>query len=161
SNLAAAYGVAVTGSMMIDTIVVFVVVQVYWGWSLPRAVLLCGALFVVDLVFTSATLMKVVEGGWFPILIAAIVFTLLSTWYKGRGILHGHMREDSIPVERFVARVTDKHPLRVPGTALFLTSDLVNVPFTLLHNLKHNKVLHERVALVSIVTEEHPFVRND
>jgi KUP system potassium uptake protein len=160
SKLASAYGVAVTGSLMIDTIVAFVVVQFAWGWTLPRAVLVCGVLMAVDLVFFGATLLKIVEGGWFPLLVGAVIFTLLSTWYKGRNILRSQMREDAIPVEKFVARVTDKHPIRVPGTAIFLTSDLVNIPFTLLHNLKHNKVLHERTVFLSVATEDRPFVRD-
>ena len=160
SNLASAYGVAVTGSLLIDTIVAFVVVQIVWGWSLPRALIVCGALFAVDIVFFSATMLKIVEGGWFPLLVGAIVFLLLSTWYKGRNILRTQMREDSIPIEKFVSRVTDKHPIRVSGTAIFLTGDLSNVPFTLLHNLKHNKVLHERIVFMSVATEDQPFVRD-
>jgi KUP system potassium uptake protein len=160
SKLASAYGVAVTGSLMIDTIVAFVVVQFVWGWSLPRAVLVCGVFFAIDLVFFGATLLKIVDGGWFPLLVGALIFTLLSTWYKGRNILRSQMREDAIPVEKFVSRVTDTHPMRVPGTAVFLTSDLVNVPFTLLHNLKHNKVLHERTVFLSVATEDRPFVRD-
>ena len=108
--------------------------------------------------FFSSHLLKVVDGGCFPLLIGAIVFVLLTTWYKGRQILRSQMREDSIPIEKFVSRVTDAKPQRVPGTAVFLTSDLVNVPFTLLHNLKHNKVLHERTVFMSIATEDRPFV---
>ena len=160
SDLASAYGVAVTGSLLIDTIVAFVVVQLVWGWSLPRALLLCGVLFAIDLVFFSSTLLKITDGGWFPLLVGSIVFLLLSTWHKGRNILHSQMREDSIPIEKFVSRVTDKHPMRVSGTAIFLTGDLANVPFTLLHNLKHNKVLHDRVVFMSVATEDRPFVRD-
>ncbi|MCC6471155.1 MAG: potassium transporter Kup [Alphaproteobacteria bacterium] len=160
SNLASAYGIAVTGCLMIDTIQAFVVVQVVWGWSLPRALVLCGALFAVDTVFFSSNLLKVVDGGWFPLLVGAVVFVLLSTWYKGRNILRSQMREDSIPVEKFVSRVNDKYPMRVPGTAVFLTSDLINIPFTLLHNLKHNKVLHERTVFLSVATEDRPFVND-
>ncbi|MCC7045341.1 MAG: potassium transporter Kup [Alphaproteobacteria bacterium] len=160
SNLASAYGIAVTGCLMIDTIQAFVVVQVVWGWSLPRALAVCGALFAVDTVFFSSNLLKVIDGGWFPLLVGAVVFVLLSTWYKGRNILRNQMREDSIPVEKFVSRVNDKHPMRVPGTAVFLTSDLVNIPFTLLHNLKHNKVLHERTVFLSVATEDRPFVND-
>lgn len=158
SNLASAYGIAVTGCLIIDTVQAFVVVQAVWGWSLPRALILCGALFAIDLVFFSANLLKVIDGGWFPLMVGAIIFTLMTTWHKGRQILRSQMREDSIPIEKFVSRVTDSKPQRVPGTAVFLTSDLVNVPFTLLHNLKHNKVLHERTVFMSIATEDRPFV---
>ncbi len=160
SELAAAYGIAVTGCLMIDTIQAFVVVQVVWGWPLWRALAVCGALFAVDVVFFSSNMVKVVDGGWFPLLIGAVIFLLLSTWYKGRNILRSQMRDDSIPVEKFVARVTDGRPMRVPGTAVFLTSDLMNVPFTLLHNLKHNKVLHERTVFLSVTTDDRPFVKD-
>ena len=158
SKLASAYGVAVTGSLAIDTLVVFVVVQVYWRWKLWQALLVCGFFLAVDVVFFSSAMLKIADGGWFPLLIGASVFLLLSTWYKGRNILRNQMREDSIPIEKFVARVTDGKPFRVPGTAIFLTGDLVNVPFTLLHNLKHNKVLHNRVVFMSVATEDRPFV---
>ncbi len=161
SELASAYGIAVTACMVIDTIVMFVVVQLYWGWSLPRALLTWGAFLAIDGLFFSSNLLKVVEGGWFPLLVGALVFLLLATWYKGRNILRAQMREDSIPIEKFVSRVTDKSPARVSGTAIFLTGDLTNVPFTLLHNLKHNKVLHQRVVFLSVATEDHPFVRED
>ncbi len=158
SKLASAYGVAVTGSLAIDTLVVFVVVQVYWRWQLWQALLVCGFFLAIDVVFFSSAMLKIADGGWFPLLIGAIVFLLLSTWYKGRSILRSQMREDSIPIEKFVARVTDAKPIRVPGTAIFLTGDLANVPFTLLHNLKHNKVLHNRVVFMSMATEDRPFV---
>jgi KUP system potassium uptake protein len=158
SGLASAYGIAVTACLTIDTLLIFVVVQLYWRWSLWTALLACGALLAMDLVFFGSTLLKLADGGWFPLLIGAAVFLLLSTWHKGRAILLGQMREDSIPVEKFVARVTEGRPLRVPGTAIFLTGDLANVPFTLLHNLKHNKVLHDRVVFMSISTVDRPFV---
>jgi len=159
--LASAYGIAVTGCMAIDTLVIFVVVQTIWGWPLWRAILLCGAFLAVDLLFFSSNLLKLVEGGWFPVMVGAVIFMLMTTWYKGRRILRSQMREDSIPIEKFVSRVTDTRPQRVPGTAIFLTSDLVNVPFTLLHNLKHNKVLHDRVVFMSIATEDQPFVKDE
>jgi KUP system potassium uptake protein len=160
SNLASAYGVAVTGSLAIDTLVVFVVVQLVWRWKLWQALLVCGFFLAIDLVFFSSAMLKIVEGGWFPLVVGAIVFLLLSTWFKGRSILRGQLREDSIPVEKFVARVAEGKPTRVPGTAVFMTSDLVHIPFTLLHNLKHNKVLHDRVVFLSVATEDRPFVRD-
>ncbi len=158
SNLASAYGIAVTACLLIDTMLIFVVVQLYWRWNLWAAVAACGALLAIDLVFFGSTLLKLADGGWFPLMIGGVVFLLLSTWYKGRNILRNQMREDSIPIEKFVARVTDGKPMRVPGTAIFLTGDLANVPFTLLHNLKHNKVLHNRVVFMSVSTEDRPFV---
>jgi KUP system potassium uptake protein len=161
TNLASAYGIAVTGCMVIDTLVIFIVVQFNWGWPLWRAILVCGALLAIDVLFFASNLLKLIEGGWFPVMVGMIIFLLLTTWYKGRQILRSQMREDSIPIEKFVSRVTDAKPQRVPGTAIFLTSDLVNVPFTLLHNLKHNKVLHERTVFMSIATEDQPFVPDD
>ncbi|MGQ0676865.1 MAG: potassium transporter Kup [Rhodospirillales bacterium] len=160
SGLASAYGVAVTGSLLIDTLVAFVVVQVYWRWKPWQALAVCAFFLAVDLVFFSSAMLKIADGGWFPLVVGAAVFLLLSTWHKGRTILRGQMREDSIPLEKFVSRVRDGKPIRVPGTAVFLTGDSVHVPFTLLHNLKHNKVLHDRVALMSVATEDRPFVRD-
>ncbi len=158
TDLASAYGIAVTGCMAIDTLVIFIVVQYNWNWPLWRAIAVCGVLLAIDLLFFASNLLKLVEGGWFPVTVGIIVFGLMTTWHKGRQILRSQMREDSIPIEKFVSRVTDTKPQRVPGTAVFLTSDLVNVPFTLLHNLKHNKVLHERTVFMSIATEDRPFV---
>jgi len=157
-NLANAYGIAVTGTMLIDTICAFVVVRSHWSWSLPKAAAVFGALLLVDLMFVSANLLKVVEGGWFPLLIGLAVFYMLNTWQRGRTMLITQLRDMAVPLESFLARVTDAHPLRVPGTAVFLTGDSQNVPFCLLHNLKHNKVLHQRVILMSVTTEAVPEV---
>ncbi len=157
-NLASAYGIAVTGTMMIDTIMAFVVVRSHWGWSLPKASLVFGGLLVIDLLFVSSNLLKIIEGGWFPLAIGAATFWVLSTWQRGRKILITQLRDIAVPLDGFLARVTDKHPVRVPGTAVFLTADANNVPFCLLHNLKHNKVLHQRVILLSVTTESVPVV---
>jgi len=157
-NLASAYGIAVTGTMMIDTIMAFVVVRSHWGWSLPKASLVFGILLFIDLLFVSSNLLKIVDGGWFPLAIGAATFWVLSTWQRGRKILVTQLRDMAVPLDGFLARVTDKHPVRVPGTAVFLTADANNVPFCLLHNLKHNKVLHQRVILLSVTTESVPVV---
>jgi KUP system potassium uptake protein len=157
-RLASAYGIAVTGTMTIDTIMAFVVVRSHWGWSLPKASLVFGFLLVIDLSFVSSNLLKIVEGGWFPLAIGAATFWVLSTWQRGRKILVTQLRDIAVPLDGFLARVTDKHPVRVPGTAVFLTADANNVPFCLLHNLKHNKVLHQRVILLSVTTESVPVV---
>jgi KUP system potassium uptake protein len=157
-NLASAYGIAVTGTMMIDTIVAFVVARSQWAWSLPKASLVFGGLLVVDLLFVSSNLLKIVEGGWFPLVVGWFIYQLLSTWRRGRKILVTQLRDIAVPLEGFLARVSDKHPVRVPGTAVFLTADSNNVPFCLLHNLKHNKVLHQRVILLSVTTESVPVV---
>jgi len=157
-NLASAYGIAVTGTMTIDTIMAFVVVRSHWGWSLPKASLVFGGLLFIDLLFVSSNLLKIVDGGWFPLTIGAVIFWVLSTWQRGRKILVTQLRDIAVPLDGFLARVSDKHPVRVPGTAVFLTADANNVPFCLLHNLKHNKVLHQRVILLSVTTESVPVV---
>ena len=157
-NLASAYGIAVTGTMMIDTIMAFVVVRSHWGWSLPKAAAVFGGLLIIDLLFVSSNLLKIVDGGWFPLAIGGVTFWVLSTWQRGRKILVTQLRDIAVPLDGFLARVSDKHPVRVPGTAVFLTADANNVPFCLLHNLKHNKVLHQRVILLSVTTESVPIV---
>jgi KUP system potassium uptake protein len=157
-NLAGAYGVAVTGAMLTDTLIAFVVVRSHWGWTLPKALLVFGAFLVVDLAFVGSNLLKIPEGGWFPLLMGLAIFQLLSTWQRGRRILVTQLRDIAVPLDGFLGRVGDKHPLRVPGTAVFLTADANNVPFCLLHNLKHNKVLHQRVILLSVTTESVPVV---
>jgi KUP system potassium uptake protein len=112
----------------------------------------------VDVSFFGANLVKVEEGGWFPLAAAALVFTLMSTWHRGRDLLAEQMRAAGLPLELFLAEIARKSPGRVPGTAVFMTGNVGNVPPVLLHHLKHNKLLHERVVLVSIVTEEVPSI---
>jgi KUP system potassium uptake protein len=159
-NLANAYGIAVSGTMLIDTLMAFVIARSHWQWSLPKAALIFGGFFLVDAMFVSANMLKFVGGGWFPLTIGFAIFQLLTTWHRGRRILVTQLRDIAVPLEGFLARVTDKHPVRVPGTAVFLTADAKNVPFCLLHNLKHNKVLHQRVILLSVTTESVPVVRD-
>jgi KUP system potassium uptake protein len=158
SALAAAYGIAVTGTMIITTLLFHRVVRDLWGWPRLRAFPLTALFLVVDAAFFGANLVKVEEGGWFPLAAAAAVFTLLSTWKRGRLFLAEQMRLAGLPLELFLAEIARKNPQRVPGTAVFMTGNIGNVPPVLLHHLKHNKVLHERVVLVSILTEEIPAV---
>jgi KUP system potassium uptake protein len=158
SALAAAYGIAVTGTMMITTLLFHRVVRDLWGWPRLRAFPLTALFLVVDASFFGANLVKVEEGGWFPLAAAAVVFTLLSTWKRGRGFLAEQMRLAGLPIELFLAEIARKNPQRVPGTAVFMTGNTGNVPPVLLHHLKHNKVLHERVVLVSVLGEEIPNV---
>jgi KUP system potassium uptake protein len=157
-NLASAYGIAVTGTMMIDTLVAFVVARSHWGWTLTKSLLVFGLFLIVDLAFVGSNLLKIVQGGWFPLVIGLVIFQVLTTWQRGRKILVTQLRDIAVPLDGFLGRVTDKHPVRVPGTAVFLTADANNVPFCLLHNLKHNKVLHQRVILLSVTTESVPIV---
>jgi KUP system potassium uptake protein len=158
SNLAAAYGIAVTGTMAIDTILAFVVVYSLWKWN-PYASGLVALMFLtVDLAFFGANSVKIPEGGWFPLIIGAIVFTLLTTWKRGRDLLSEKLQEEAMPIEEFLANLEENPPRRVSGTAVFLTGNRTGVPFALLHNLKHNKVLHETVVIMTVMTEPVPRV---
>jgi KUP system potassium uptake protein len=161
SNLAATYGVAVTGTMTITTLLFAVVASRLWHWPLWRVVLIVGGLLVVDLAFFGANLLKIPDGGWFPLVVAAVVFVLMSTWKRGRDRLSQISNENTLPIELFLADITRRKPVRVPGVAIFLTSVEGGAPPVLLHHLKHNKVLHERVVLMSVRTEEIPVVDED
>jgi KUP system potassium uptake protein len=158
SNLAAAYGVAVTTTMVITTILLSIVAREIWNWSLPKALLILAMFLWIDLSFFGANIVKIHQGGWFPLAIAAIVFTLMTTWRRGRQILNARLAEDSLSVDLFLKDVAAHPPVRVRGTAVFMTRTPEGVPPTLLHNLKHNKVLHEHVVFLTVVTEESPHV---
>jgi len=158
TNLAAAYGVAVTGTMLITTMLFHTVARDLWEWSAPRAWALTTLLLTVDGAFFAANLVKIHEGGWFPLVVAVGIYTLMTTWNRGRARLAAIVRENTLPMDLFLADVARRKPPRVPGTAVFLTSDATGAPPVLLHHLKHNKVLHEKVMLMSVVTEEIPQV---
>ena len=158
SNLAAAYGIAVTGTMAIDTLLASLVAYSLWKKNLWVVVGL-GAFFLsIDLAFFAANLPKIPHGGWFPLVVGALVFTLLATWKKGRALLQKKQSDETLPLEPFLESLMAHPPLRVPGTAVFLTTSHSSVPHALLHNLIHNKVLHERVIFLTAVTEEVPSV---
>ncbi len=157
SNLAAAYGIAVTGAMLIDGILIAVVLFNMWKWNRFLAVGLLALFFTVDLLYFASNLMKVPDGGWFPLLIGAVAFTLLTTWAKGRKLMIDRMSEASLPMEIFIKSAANS-AVRVQGTAVFMTSSANGVPHALLHNLKHNKVLHERVILLTVRIEDVPYV---
>jgi KUP system potassium uptake protein len=158
SHLAAAYGIAVTGTMIITTLLFHTVARDRWGWSAPKAWALTSLFLAVDLAFFAANLVKIREGGWFPLVVAVGIYTLMTTWNRGRARLAAIVRENTLPMDLFLADVSRRKPHRVPGTAVFLTSDSNGAPPVLLHHLKHNKVLHEKVMLMSVVTEEIPQV---
>jgi KUP system potassium uptake protein len=161
SNLAAAYGIAVTGTMAIDTILAFVVVYSLWKWNPYLSGLVALGFLTVDLAFFGANAMKIIEGGWFPLAIGLAVFTVLTTWKRGRDILLEKLREESMPIEEFLANLAENPPIRVAGTAVFMTGSQVGVPYALLHNLKHNKVLHETVVIMTVLTEPVPWVLSE
>jgi KUP system potassium uptake protein len=160
-NLAGAYGIAVTMAMLIDSILIFVVMRRIWNWPVWIAVLITTPLVLIDLTFLASNSLKIPDGGWFPLLIGGIVFTLLTTWKRGRSLLMRRLAEDAMPLDLFIQSIQASPPTRVPGTAVFLTSTQNRVPHALLHNLKHNKVLHERVVFLTIMTEDIPFVPSD
>lgn len=158
SNLAAAYGIAVTSTMMITTVLAFEVARQKWKWSLLKAASVFGVFLIMDLAFFGANLHKVPHGGWVPLLIGAVIYLLMTTWQKGRQILYQRLKERSMPIEDFCQKILREPPLRAPGTAIYMAGDPWGVPAPLLHNLKHNKVLHQRVAILTIQTKEVPFV---
>jgi KUP system potassium uptake protein len=161
SNLAAAYGVGVTTDMVITTILFFVVVRERWRWSLGGAMALAGFFFLIDVAFWGATLIKIPHGGWFPLVIAAGIFTLFSTWKRGRMLLAERLEQHSRPLTEFIKEVATRKPVRVPGTAVFMFRNLKAVPPALLQNLRHNKVLHERNAIVCVQTLDTPHVSDE
>jgi KUP system potassium uptake protein len=161
SALAGAYGIAVTLAMLIDSVLIFFVMRRIWRWSLPAALAIAVPLGLIDFAFLSSNALKIPEGGWFPLLIGAVVFTLMTTWKRGRLILMERLAAESMPLDVFVPSIESSPPTRVPGTAVFLTATPDRVPHALLHNLKHNKVLHERVVFLTVVTRDYPYVRDD
>ena len=144
--------------MLIDSVLIFVVMRRIWGWRRPVAVAIAVPLFAIDFLFLASNSLKVPEGGWFPLLIGGAVFTLLTTWKRGRALLMARLAEDSMPLDIFIESIGASPPPRVPGTAVFLTSTADRVPHALLHNLKHNKVLHDRVVFLTIHTHDIPRV---
>ena len=158
SNLASAYGIAVTLTMMIDTLLAFVVVRALWNWSWLQAGIFLTLFFVVDFAFFSANLVKILDGGWFPLVLGLSVFTLLATWKRGRSLLYEKLQQDSMPLDAFISSLKYGGPLRVPGTGIFMTTRPDGVPRAMLHNLLHNKVLHERVILLNVNIQDIPHV---
>ena len=157
-NLAAAYGIAVMGTMVITTILLFSVERRIWHWPLWKALLLCGLFMVVDMPLLAANVVKIVSGGWVPLVVAFGIYILMTTWKRGRTAVRKHLAEGSLPLDYFLSRLEDYAPHRVKGTAVFMTSTMGVTPPILLHHFKHNKVLHEKVVLFTIVTEGIPEV---
>lgn len=158
SNLAAAYGIAVTLTMIVTTILFYFASQRLWKWKAGTAGALCGTFLFIELAFFGANALKIAHGGWFPLVVGAVIFTLLSTWKAGRRILGTRLRASSLPFNLFLEDVKRDPPIRVPGTAVFLYGNAEGTPLALLHNLKHNKVLHKRVVILTVIMEETPHV---
>jgi KUP system potassium uptake protein len=158
SNLASAYGIAVTGTMLVASLLAYTVARHLWGWQRTSAIPVFGFLMAMDLSFFVACLTKFVEGGWFPLLVAGLTFILFQAWREGRAELTRFHEDGAISLESFLARLTANRAPRVAGTAVFMTGSPTAVPSALLHNLKHNKVLHERVVLLTVLTAQVPTV---
>lgn len=158
SNLAAAYGIAVTTTMVITTVLFYGVARYRWQWRPAAALAVCGIFLIPDASFFLANLAKVLHGGWLPLVIAFLIFTLMSTWKTGRKYLGERLRRNAIPLEDFLQAISINPPLRVPGTAVFMSGAADVTPSALLHNLKHNRVLHERCLVLTVLTEEVPHV---
>ena len=156
SNLAAAYGIAVTGTMMIDTMLIAFVIVLAWRWPIMLTILLITAFLAVDLAYFSANAIKIPQGGWFPLCVALVAFTVLTTWKRGRELLFAEIAHQTIPLKAFIDGI-DGVP-RVEGTAVFLTPASEGAPSALLHNIKHNHVLHERNILLTVIVEDKPYV---
>lgn len=161
SNLAAAYGIAVTLDMLITTVLTFFVIRYGWKYPLALCVAATGWFFLVDLAFFSSNLLKLFAGGWFPLLIGGVVFTLMMTWKQGRALMARAQQAEAIELDSFLEAVFMAPPVRVAGTAVFLTADTGTVPNALLHNLKHNKVLHEQNLFVTVRSHERPWIGLD
>ncbi len=160
NNLAAAYGIAVTGTMFITTCMIAVLVLTVWQWRRWWAAPLLAVLLVVDGAYLASNITKIPDGGWFPLLVGLITFTLLTTWARGRHLMMLRLRESAMPIEVFIKSAATA-ATRVQGTAVFMTSSPEGVPHALLHNLKHNKVLHERILILTVIIDEVPYVDDE
>lgn len=158
SGLANAYGVALTTTMVITTVLAHLVARRLWGWKWWQSLAVTGVFLLIDLAFFGASIIKVAQGGWFPLAIAATIYAVMTTWKAGRRLLADRLRAGGMPLDLFLGNIDTSG--RVPGVAVFMTQEPEGVPVTLLHNLKHNKVLHERVVLLTIMGEEIPYVRS-
>ncbi|MGV8893018.1 MAG: potassium transporter Kup [Burkholderiaceae bacterium] len=158
SNLAAAYGIAVTGTMIATTVLSFFVIRTGWKYNLALSIGATSFFFVIDVAFFSANALKILHGGWFPLLLGAFMFTVMLTWKRGRELVRSNLQKHAIPLEDFLASLFTDPPLRVPGLAIFMRGPGDGVPHAMLHNLSHNKVLHERVVFLTVYQRDVPWV---
>jgi KUP system potassium uptake protein len=160
SNLAAAYGVAITTTMLITTILFYVVARRRWHWPAVAALPVAAFFIVIDLAFFGANMLKLAHGGWFPLLVSAGILFLMLTWRKGRRVLRGRLGEMCLPLDDFLSDLKSQRITRVAGTGVYMSGNRHGTPLALLHNLKHNKVLHEQVVVLTVQTEEVPYLTN-
>ncbi len=156
SNLAAAYGIAVTGTMTIDTLLIAFIIVMSWRWPLYLSIPLIGIFLLVDFAYFAANALKIPQGGWFPLGVAVLSFTVLSTWKRGRSLLFAEISRQAVPIQVVLDSADSIH--RIEGTAVFLTAPTEGAPSSLLHNIKHNQVLHERNILLTVTVEDKPYV---
>jgi KUP system potassium uptake protein len=159
--LAAAYGIAVTSTMVITTILFYIVERDRWKWSPLFIIPLTGFFLIIDLSFFGANIIKIPQGGWFPIIVAIFIFTVMTTWKRGRRMVARHLIEQAHPVEDFLRDMSQNPPVRVSGTAVFMSGNSAGTPPALLHNLRYNKVLHEMVVLLTVKTKQRPYVEDE
>jgi KUP system potassium uptake protein len=157
SNLAAAYGISVTGTMVVTAVLLWVVMVQLWKWSVLLATVVVLPFFLIDVAFFAANAVKIAHGGWFPLVVGACIFMLMATWKRGRQILDERLRSGSLPLDLFLTSVMSNPPHRVPGTAIFMHRNAEGVPTALLHSLKHYKVLHETIVLLSVQVHDEPY----
>jgi KUP system potassium uptake protein len=157
SALASAYGIAVTGTMIVDTVLAYIVIQALWKWNRATSIVFLSVFLIIDFLFFSSNTLKIPTGGWLPLLVATVLFLIITTWIKGRALLHEHMEERQVLFEELEKDITE-NLTTVEGTAIYLARTLHGVPPVLLHNLEHNHVLHEQIIVLTIATKDEPFV---
>jgi KUP system potassium uptake protein len=160
SNLAAAYGIAVTMTMAITTILFYFVARELWKWSLFKSLFICGFFLIIDSSFMIANLFKLFDGGFVPLLVGIFIFTFMTTWKRGRKILSNRMAEKVIPLTDFLEKIRNDKPNRVPGTAIYMASALRNTPYSLIHGYEHFQTIHEHLVFLSVVTDNVPRVND-
>jgi KUP system potassium uptake protein len=158
SSLASAYGIAVTGTMLITSILTFFVIHYGWKYNLWLCILSTGFFITIDLALFSSNALKFMQGGWFPVALGVVMFTVMATWKHGRQMVFADLKKHAIPLEEFLASLFVAPPVRVPGTAIFLRGEADGVPHALLHNLSHNKIIHERIVFLTVHNEDVPWV---
>jgi KUP system potassium uptake protein len=159
--LAAAYGIAVTLTMIITVLLLYIVMTERWGWSKPAAASVMAVFLLIDVAFFGANALKIMQGGWVTLAVAIMLFTLMTTWKTGRRLVAERLTARAIPLDDFIATVAAMRPVRVPGTAVFMTAQPTGTPPALAHNLRHNKVLHEHVVVLTVSTAQQPHVAPD